>query len=65
MECPRSAITKPQGEFPQITPGECIGCGACQAVCPVSAIKVGTVNRQKILNHKQDGRLPSAPTQGD
>ena len=65
MECPRSAITKPQGEFPQINPGECIGCGACQAVCPVSAIKVGTVNRQKILNHKQDGKLPSAPTQGD
>ena len=31
----------------------------------VKGLKVGTVNRQKILNHKQDGRLPSAPTQGD
>lgn len=60
MECPRSAITKPQGEFPQINPGECIGCGACQAVCPVSAIKVGTVNRQKssIINKMADSLLP-------
>lgn len=49
MECPRHAISKPQGEFPIITPDSCIGCGACQAVCPVSAIKVTAIPQQKTL----------------
>ena len=49
MECPRSAITKEQGDFPQIDTEKCIGCGACQAVCPVSAIKVNTTEFQKTL----------------
>lgn len=48
-ECPRSAITKQQGDYPQINPDICIGCGACQAVCPVSAIKVPPVKTQKTL----------------
>lgn len=48
-ECPRSAITKQQGDYPQINPDICIGCGACQAVCPVSAIKVKAVEKQKTL----------------
>lgn len=48
-ECPRSAITKQQGDFPLINPDICIGCGACQAVCPVSAIKVSPVETQKTL----------------
>ena len=49
MECPRSAITKAQGDFPQIDTDKCIGCGACQAVCPVSAIKVRANEFQKTL----------------
>ena len=49
MECPRSAITKAQGDFPQIDTEKCIGCGACQAVCPVSAIKVNATEFQKTL----------------
>lgn len=48
-ECPRSAITKPQGEFPSVNTNICIGCGACQAVCPVSAIKVSPVEKQRTL----------------
>lgn len=46
-ECPRSAIVKPQGDFPQINPDICIGCGACQAVCPVSAIKITPLKSQQ------------------
>lgn len=46
-ECPRSAITKQQGDFPQINSDLCIGCGACQAVCPVSAIKVSALKVQQ------------------
>ncbi len=49
-ECPRSAITKEQGDFPIVDTDICIGCGACQAVCPVSAIKVIPVKTQKILS---------------
>ncbi len=48
-ECPRTAITKQQGDFPQINPDICIGCGACQAVCPVNAIKVTAINTQQTL----------------
>ncbi|MCM1322647.1 MAG: 4Fe-4S dicluster domain-containing protein [Acetobacter sp.] len=48
-ECPRSAISKQQGDFPIINTDICIGCGACQAVCPVSAIKVTPTETQKIL----------------
>ncbi len=50
MECPRKAITKPQGEFPHINTDICSGCGACQAVCPVSAIKIIPVNKQTTLS---------------
>lgn len=49
-ECPRSAITKQQGDFPNINPDICIGCGACQAVCPVSAIKVSALKTQQTLH---------------
>lgn len=49
MECPRSAITKEQGDFPKVDADKCIGCGACQAVCPVSAIKVQALETQKTL----------------
>lgn len=48
-ECPRSAITKQQGDFPIINKNICVGCGACQAVCPVSAIKVSPIETQKTL----------------
>lgn len=48
-ECPRSAITKQQGDFPIVNTDICIGCGACQAVCPVSAIKVTPIENQKTL----------------
>lgn len=47
-QCPRSAITKPQGEFPQVNPSICIGCGACQAACPVSAISITPLSQKTL-----------------
>ena len=49
MKCPREAINKETGGFPQVDTSECIGCGACKSACPVKAITISAVNRQKIL----------------
>lgn len=49
-ECPRSAITKQHGEFPNVNTDMCIGCGACHAVCPANAIKIVPISTQKTLS---------------
>ena len=49
MKCPREAIRKEEGEFPQINADECIGCGTCQVVCPVKAVTIRAVDKQRIL----------------
>ena len=49
MKCPREAIRKEEGEFPQINADECIGCGTCQVVCPVKAVTILAVDKQRIL----------------
>lgn len=49
MKCPRAAITKQDGDFPQVLDDVCIGCGACQNACPVKAISISAVEQQKTL----------------
>ncbi len=49
MKCPRAAIQKEDGDYPQIDDENCIGCGACQQACPVKAISITPVAEQKTL----------------
>ena len=41
---------KEDGEIPQIAFDKCIGCGACQQVCPVKAIKIEPSATQVLLD---------------
>ena len=49
MKCPKEAISKEGDAFPKVNPEICIGCGACQKACPVKAIEIVAVEKQKLL----------------
>lgn len=49
MKCPRQAISREDGGFPQVNNSSCIGCGACQNACPVKAITIVPVEKQNSL----------------
>lgn len=49
MKCPRQAISREEGGFPQVNNSSCIGCGACQNACPVKAITIVPVEKQNSL----------------
>lgn len=47
--CPRGAVSKEKGGYPQVDTNMCIGCGACASGCPVKAININPVEKQRIL----------------
>lgn len=48
-ECPKGAISKNKNGEIVLNAAKCIGCGKCAACCPIDAIKIFSINEQKLI----------------
>ncbi|OYP36522.1 4Fe-4S dicluster protein [Lachnotalea glycerini] len=47
-ECPKEAISVPNGVFAIVDLEKCVGCGLCVKICPASVIHIKTDSKEAL-----------------